>query len=146
MKRSNIKTTLAIFTAIFLFSQVSIFSQASEAELYNNAKAIRDPHQKIEALRNFLVKYPDSHNSLGARYYIFMTYVDLKSEKGALDAAQNLLNNSSGGTQISLYNTVASSLAESKMALKEAKEYIDTALVAMEGGRDILETLKIPKP
>jgi predicted Zn-dependent protease len=134
MKRSNIKTTLAIFTAIFLFSQVSIFSQASEAELYNNAKAIRDPHQKIEALRNFLVKYPDSHNSLGARYYIFMTYVDLKSEKGALDAAQNLLNNSSGGTQISLYNTVASSLAESKMALKEAKEYIDTALVAMEGG------------
>jgi len=134
MKRSSIGTILTIFTVIFLFSQVGVFAQASEAEIYNNAKSIKDPHKKIEELQHFLQKYPDSHNSLGARYYIFMTYVDLKSEKNALNAAGNLLQNSSGGTQISLYNTVASSLAENKMALNEAKAYIDTALAAMEGG------------
>jgi len=134
MKRSNISTVLAIFTSIFLFSQVSVFGQANEAEIYNNAKAIKEPHQKIEALQDFLLKYPGSHNSLGARYRIFTTYVDLKSEKQALLAAENLLQNSSGGTQIGLYNTVASSLAENKMALNEANAYIDTALAALEGG------------
>lgn len=134
MKRSKTVTLFTLIITAILFAQLNIFGQASEAEIYNHAKAIKDPHKKILALQDFLKKFPEGHNSLGARYYIFMTYVDLKSEKDALQAADNLINNSSGGTQISLYNTVASSLAENKLALKDAKKYIDKALDAMEGG------------
>lgn len=134
MRLSKTGTLLTVIIAAILFAQANIFGQASEAEIYNNAKALKDPHKKILALQDFLKKFPEGHNSLGARYYIFMTYVELKSEKDALQAADNLIKNSSGGTQISLYNTVASSLAESKMALKEAEKYINKALEEMEGG------------
>lgn len=134
MKRSNIRTVFTTIIISFLFAQASILSQVSEADVYSKASSLKDPQQKIEALQNFIKEFPDSHNTLSARYNIFRTYVDLKSEEKAIEAAEDLINNSTGGTQISLYNTVAFTFAENKMALQNAKGYIDKALNAMEGG------------
>ncbi|HKI78149.1 MAG TPA: hypothetical protein VKA26_06385, partial [Ignavibacteriaceae bacterium] len=145
MNRIITKFRILPIILVVIFAQSISFSQANEAEAYANAKEIKDPNTRIEAMTKFIKDFPDSHSALSARYNIFTTCLDLNDEPKTLAAAEAIIKNTSGGTQISLFNNIAFNLAEKKMGLDKAKEYIDKALTLAAGNPRAVKMFKDTK-
>lgn len=100
----------------------------SESDAYRAARGMEDPVQRIEALQQFIVAYPES-GSLGRAWRdIYYAALSLEQEPLALEAAENYLNSLSEGQRGNAYNQIAWTLAENKLGLDAAARYAELAV------------------
>ena len=110
-----------LFLLILLLGVPAVYAQ--ETVVYRNAVNLTDPAEKIEALHKFLKDYPESNYVVGAKYYLFYSYMELGKVDSALIYAGEYTNAYPEGSRIGPYNDIASVLAEKKAGLDIANIY-----------------------
>ncbi|MCB0288813.1 MAG: hypothetical protein KDH97_01020 [Calditrichaeota bacterium] len=100
----------------------------TDSDAYRAARGMEDPAQRIEALQQFMVAYPESESSGRAWRDIYYAALSLEKEALALEAAENYLNSLSEGQRGNGYNQIAWTLAENKLGLDAAARYAELAV------------------
>jgi len=120
---------LIIFLIVFIFS----CERKSEKELYEQAMNIEKPQERITALENFLINYPECIDKERVTFRLFRDYVTLKNEQKAIYYADRYFKIIPDNNKMSRYNSISWTLAENNLALDSAKIYANRAVELAKG-------------
>ena len=101
-----------------------------ETKDYNDANRLTDPDKKVEAMRAFIKKYPDSPRKTSASQVIFDTLVKSRpgDRDGILEAAKAIIDGAPEGFRGSSYSRIATRLVETNIMLEDAEKFATDGL------------------
>ena len=104
--------------------------QAPETKEFNDANRLTDPDKKVEGMREFIKKYPDSPRKGTAYQTIFDTLVKSRpgDRDGILEAAKAIIDAAPEGIKASSYSRVATRLVETNVLLEDAEKFAEDGL------------------
>ncbi|MHB1687035.1 MAG: tetratricopeptide repeat protein [Ignavibacteriaceae bacterium] len=104
------------------------FAQTQEIDAIKKAAALKNPSQKIEALKQFIKDYPESNYGGIAKANIFSAYLDLEKIDSALYYVNQYFDVIPPEMRMNPYNEVAYTLAQRKVGLDSADVYSERAV------------------
>jgi tetratricopeptide (TPR) repeat protein len=129
---SRLKILLTIIFPLIIVSQ--ILAQNDDQNAFKEISSISNPDKQIEALQNFVSKYPKSDYLLQAYFELVNLYADKKDEANALKYGDMFINTYPEAARMNAYNSIAYSLAEKKIGLKTAADYAQKAVDLAKNG------------
>ena len=119
-----------IISLLFLFFVLlgSSFAQTPDIDAIKKAATMKDPVQKIEALKQFIRDYPESSYGGIAKANIFSAFLDLGKVDSALFYVSQYFEIIPPELRMNPYNEVAYTLAQKKVGLDSADVYSARAI------------------
>lgn len=119
-----------LFLLLALFT-LPLLAQSQDIDAYKKISEIKDPQQKIEAMKKFLTEFPESRYLLNVKYMIFSEYLDASQTDSALAYANLAVETIPSMARFNLYNDIAYALAKKKTGLDTAAVYAQRAVTTV---------------
>jgi tetratricopeptide (TPR) repeat protein len=123
---SKLSFFLTIIFSLLIVAQV--LAQKEDRDAFKNISSITNPDKQIEALQDFVSKYPKSNYLVQAYYDLVNLYADKKDEADALKYSEMFVNSYPDAARMNAYNDIAYTLAEKKIGLNTAADYAQKAV------------------
>ena len=129
---SNILNRALIkFLLLLAVLSASLLAQSQDVDAYKKISEIKDSQQRIDALKKFMVNYPDSRYLMNVKYQIFSEYLDAGKTDSALTYANLVVEPIPSMARFNLYNDIAYALAKKKAGLDTAAAYSQRAVTTV---------------
>lgn len=129
---SKISFFLTLIFSLLIVSQ--ILAQNKDQDAFKEISSISNPDKQIEALQDFVNKYPKSNYLIRAYYDLVNLYADKNNEAKALKYSEMFVNSYPEPARMNAYNEIAYTLAEKKIGLNTAADYAQKAVDMARNG------------
>jgi tetratricopeptide (TPR) repeat protein len=123
---------LTIIFSLLIVSQIS--AQNQEQDAFKKISSITNPDKQIEALQDFVNNYPKSNYLIQAYYDLVNLFADKNDEANAIKYSEMFVNSYPEAARMNAYNDIAYTLAEKKIGLNTAADYVQKAVDMARNG------------